>query len=173
MKKNILITFIFTNIIIQTTESTICNSINCPSPNGKCHQNKCICNFGYQNFNLNQSNIKYCSYQQINKFIPFILEIVLPSTGHFYIGKTYLGLLKLILILTPIICMFIGYSLTQPSSENDLNNSGLQEREKPICELIILVLSSISLICFVLMEFIDFILFLIPYYYDGHGFPLI
>ena len=69
--------------------------------------------------------------------------------------------------------MFIGYSLTQPSSENDLNNSGLQEREKPICELIILVLSSISLICFVLMEFIDFILFLIPYYYDGHGFPLI
>ena len=58
-------------------------------------------------------------------------------------------------------------------SENGLNNSGFHEREKPICELIILGIASFSLICFVIMEFSDFILFLIPYYYDGNGFPLI
>ena len=173
MKKIVLITYIFIIIITQTSQSTICNSINCPSPNGKCHQNKCTCNYGYQNFNLNQSNIKYCSYEQTNKYLPFILELLLPSIGHFYIGKIYLGILKLILLFTPIICMLIGYYLTQPNSENGLNNSGFHEREKPICELIILGIASFSLICFVIMEFSDFILFLIPYYYVGNGFPLI
>ena len=37
------------------------------------------------------------------------MEIFLPSLGHFYVGKYWLGILKLILLITNIICSYLIY----------------------------------------------------------------
>jgi hypothetical protein len=173
MKQIIFIFYIFIILIIKTKQSTLCNEVNCYSPNGKCIHNKCICNYGYKTFELKENNGKYCTYKQITRWLPLILEIFLPSVGHFIIGKTYIGIFKLTLVIIPITCMCIGFCMTQPASEDALNQSGNIEREKPLCELITFGLAVISLILLLIMQIIDIILFLIPYYKDGNGIPLI
>ena len=173
MKQIIFSFYIFTMLIIITKQSTLCNEINCPSINGKCIHNKCICNYGYQTFNLKENNGKFCSYKQMTRWLPLILEIFLPSFGHFIIGKTYIAVFKLTLVIIPITCMCIGFFMTQPASEDALNQSGNIERDKPLCELITFALSVISLILLLIMQIIDIILFLIPFYKDGNGIPLI
>jgi len=173
MKQILFSIYFFTTLALITKQSTICNEKNCPSPNGKCIHNKCICNYGYQTFNLKEKDKKYCLYQQVTRWLPLILEIFLPSVGHFIIGKTYIAVFKLTLVIIPLFCMCIGFNMTQPASENALNQSGNIEREKPMCELIIFGFSLFSLILLLIMQIIDIILFLIPYYKDGNGIPLI
>ena len=121
MKQIIFIFYIFIILIINTKQSTLCNEVNCYSPNGQCIHNKCICNYGYQTFELKENNGKYCTYKQITRWLPLILEIFLPSVIHFINGNTYIRVFLLIIVIIPISCMCIGFNMIKSASENALN----------------------------------------------------
>ena len=75
---------------------------NCPFNQGFCNGGTCECLEGYKTFYnkaLPFDQQTYCNYQQINHFIPLILEIV-PGLGHFYVGKYIQGAIKLILFVS-------------------------------------------------------------------------
>ena len=74
---------------------------NCPFNQGFCNGGTCECLEGYKTFYnkaLPFDQQTYCNYQQINHFIPLILEIA-PGLGHFYVGKYIQGAIKLILLV--------------------------------------------------------------------------
>ena len=74
---------------------------NCPFNQGFCNGGTCECLEGYKTFYnkaLPFDQQTYCNYQQINHFIPLILEIA-PGLGHFYVGKYIQGAIKLILFV--------------------------------------------------------------------------
>ena len=74
---------------------------NCPFNQGFCNGGTCECLEGYKTFYnkaLPLDQQTYCNYQQINHFIPLILEFV-PGLGHFYVGNYIRGAIKLILLV--------------------------------------------------------------------------
>ena len=74
---------------------------NCPFNQGFCNGGTCECLEGYKTFYnkaLPFDQQTYCNYQQINHFIPLILEIA-PGLGHFYVGNYIRGAIKLILFV--------------------------------------------------------------------------
>lgn len=76
---------------------------NCPLNQGECVNNACNCLSGFYTLldpKLPPEQQTYCNYEQINVYAPLILELFLPSFGHFYTGKYYLGIVKLILLFT-------------------------------------------------------------------------
>ena len=78
---------------------------NCPLNQGKCVADQCNCMEGFYTLMdpaLPPEKQVYCNYEQINVFIPMLLELFLPSVGHFYVGKYWLGLLKLSLLIVHI-----------------------------------------------------------------------
>lgn len=78
---------------------------NCPLNQGMCVGDFCKCLDGFYSLldpNLLADQQIYCNYEQINVYIPLIMEIFLPSIGHFYTGKYWLGTLKLLLLITYI-----------------------------------------------------------------------
>ena len=100
-----LILTIFPFILAQQCEP----SSNCPYNQGICVGNTCECLAGYMNLFNNDTPISkriYCNYKQINHFIPLILEFFLPGIGHFYVGKYWFGIIKLILAM---ICFYSFY----------------------------------------------------------------
>ena len=75
---------------------------NCPFNQGMCRGDFCKCLDGFYSLldpNLLADQQIYCNYEQINVYIPLILEMFLPSIGHFYAGKYWLGTLKLLLLI--------------------------------------------------------------------------
>lgn len=75
---------------------------NCPLDQGMCVGEFCKCLDGFYSLldpSLLPSQQIYCNYEQINVYIPLIMEIFLPSSGHFYVGKYWLGSLKLFLLI--------------------------------------------------------------------------
>ena len=78
---------------------------NCPLNQGMCIGDFCKCLDGFYSLldpNLLANQQIYCNYEQINVYIPLILEMFLPSIGHFYAGKYWLGSLKLMLLIMHI-----------------------------------------------------------------------
>jgi hypothetical protein len=78
---------------------------NCPINQGKCVADQCNCLEGFYTLMdpaLPLEQQVYCNYEQINVYIPLLLELFLPSVGHFYAGKYWLGLLKLSLLIVHI-----------------------------------------------------------------------
>ena len=103
------------------TISSICiEGDNCPYGQGICKLEKCECLAGYQTL-ITQDTTKtiYCNYKQTSKWIPFLLELFLPSVGLFYLGRYFHAFLKLILFMplvwsgekVPIICFFVFFFL--------------------------------------------------------------
>ena len=73
---------------------------NCPYNKGFCVDTKCECIEGYWSLmdkSLLPEQQIFCNYQQISLYIPLFLEFIVPSLGHFYVGKYWFGLVKLIL----------------------------------------------------------------------------
>ena len=147
--------FILLFILLIKKIFTQCSISNCPIDNGKCINNICQCNNGYITMNFNEI---YCNYKKTSKWIPFILEIFFPSFGHFYIGKTYLGLSKLFFLIFPIILSFLPCYKKNRYQDNCFN-----------------LINFVILFCF-FIEFcfliIDPFLFGIRYYVDGNGIEL-
>ena len=75
---------------------------NCPLNQGMCIGDFCKCLDGFYSLldpNLFADQQIYCNYEQINVYIPLLLEMFLPSIGHFYAGKYWIGSLKLLLLI--------------------------------------------------------------------------
>lgn len=78
------------------------DGVNCPLNQGACQGDICACSNGYWTLldtNIPMENQTYCNYEKINSFAPFIMEVFLPSVGHFYVGKYYCGIIKLTLLI--------------------------------------------------------------------------
>ena len=85
---------------------------NCPLNQGMCVGDFCQCLDGFYSLldpKLLPNQQIYCNYEQINVYKPLIMEIFLPSLGHFYVGKYWIGLIKLILLITYITCSYLIY----------------------------------------------------------------
>ena len=86
---------------------------NCPYNQGICVGNTCECLAGYKTlFNKDTPISKRinCNYKQINHFIPLILEFFLPGIGHFYVGKYWFGIIKLILAIASFYSVYYVFS---------------------------------------------------------------
>lgn len=85
---------------------------NCPLNQGECVNNACNCLSGFYTLldpQLPPEQQTYCNYEQINVYAPLILELFLPSFGHFYTGKYYLAIAKLILLFTYLTSSYYLY----------------------------------------------------------------
>lgn len=83
---------------------------NCPIDQGVCVGDYCKCLNGFYSLldpTLLPGQQIYCNYEQINVYKPLIMEIFLPSVGHFYAGKYILGTIKLILFILFCACSLI------------------------------------------------------------------
>ena len=78
---------------------------NCPLNQGTCAGDLCNCNSGFYSLldpQLPPEKQIYCNYEQINVYIPLLLELFLPSMGHFYSGKYLMGIMKLSFLIIHI-----------------------------------------------------------------------
>lgn len=86
---------------------------NCPFNQGICATpNFCKCNEGFETLideTLLPGDQVYCNYEQMSQYTPIILEIFLPSIGHFVVGNFWIGAAKFILIVSFILSSFSLY----------------------------------------------------------------
>ena len=86
---------------------------NCPFNQGTCSTpNFCKCNEGFETLideTLLPGQQVYCNYEQMSQYTPIILEIFLPSIGHFVVGNYWIGTAKFILLVTFILSSFSLY----------------------------------------------------------------
>lgn len=97
--KIILILSLFT-LSLQQYQCVL--GANCPFNQGMCIGDFCKCLDGFYSLldpNLLADQQIYCNYEQINVYVPLLLEMFLPSIGHFYAGKYWIGSLKLLLLI--------------------------------------------------------------------------
>lgn len=144
--KYILIFFIiFLNINI--IQSVCIQGENCPPTQGYWSKSECICLYGFQTFieNQNSQNLIYCNYKQSYRWIPLIIEFLLPSFGLFVIGRTFHGIIKLFLFI--IVCFY---------------QSGLKNSFTGNCVIMFSIIAIVDIVCLAT-----------GFYYDGNGFPLL
>ena len=99
LKINLYLLFLIL-LNIGTISSVCIPGDNCPYYSGYCKLDICECLYGYQTFITHQiNNPVYCNYKQTSKWIPFILELFLPTVGLFYLGRYFHAIFKLILFL--------------------------------------------------------------------------
>ena len=102
--------FIIFSVLVSFVIDQQCTfGVNCPYNQGFCVDTKCECIEGYWSLmdkSLTPGQQIFCNYEQTNVYVPLILELLMPGTGHFYVGKYWFALIKLILLLTTL---FGGY----------------------------------------------------------------
>ena len=86
---------------------------NCPYNQGVCATpNFCKCNEGFETL-IDETALPgqqiYCNYEQMSQYMPIILEAFLPSMGHFVAGNIWLGIGKLILVISFVLSSFSLY----------------------------------------------------------------
>ena len=113
LKRLSLIKFLlYLSLIFLSYEQQCVLGQNCPYNQGVCVSNICACNKGYHTLldsSLPPEQQIYCNYKKISQYTPLILEIFLPSFGHFAVGKYWMGLLKLSLLLTFLASSYFLY----------------------------------------------------------------
>lgn len=180
----------FFNLLIASyTTSTliICNpEVNCPPSNGKCNNNKCEC---YKKFwtlkeEQQQYEMKFCSYIRKSKKIAFLLELLLPSTGHFYTKKNFQGIIKLIITVTMLSLCIYCYLFKNKSDENsdevineeltfvDKNGDEKKNNGNNFYGKYLKYFAYGFFTVFLIMEVIDVFCFKLGKYTDGKGVPL-
>ena len=165
----------------QTPQPMCIAGGNCPIGKGECIANECKCNEGF--YTLNDQTLPqgqqqmFCNYVQKSLYQPLILEFFLPGVGHISVGHYYLGILKILLIVTYLsltyylfgkfelprlfIYLFerIGFSVLLP-------RGGSSTLEK-ILDLVRELSGNIA----TLIYFADIFLYLMKVYTDGYGVP--
>ena len=108
--KNIKI-FLFLELINFSLEQQCVLGGNCPFNQGECVGTTCKCLSGFYSLLDPQKPVEqqtYCNYEQINVYAPIIIELFLPSIGHFYVGNYSIGIMKISILL---IYLFTSYYL--------------------------------------------------------------
>ena len=100
----LLLTIFIIFINVGNISSVCIPGDNCPYGSGVCKLDVCECLPGYQTFiTSDNTNPIYCNYKQTSRWIPFILELFLPTIGLFYLGRYFHAIIKLLLFI-PLIC---------------------------------------------------------------------
>ena len=140
----------------------VCGIRNCPAIKGQCVKSECVCTRGYVTAHLDRTKpFEYCNYEQISRWVPFILEFLIPTSGNFYVGHTMRGFIKLIFLIGPILIWGFGYIL---------KNACYKDTDEIINS--VSFISLLVLLGFFLFQLTDLILYGIAYLPDGNGIPL-
>ena len=160
---------------------------NCPFNQGICVGGACQCLDGFKTFydkSLTQEQQIFCNYKQINHYVPLALEFI-PGIGlgHFYIGRYWLGVIKLCLAITFVSCsLYLYKELKVPSYVEAIGKTILNKilpddirsgRGGITPEEIAQILFNISFHPFWIFWLFDIYMFFMKSYYDGNGIPLI
>ena len=160
---------------------------NCPYNQGTCVENSCKCLDGYRSFfdpKFTTNDQIYCNYKQKHHLIALVLELILPGFGHFYVGKYWFGLIKLILCFTAIATSFYLYKemripgYVEAVGQAILNKitektDGPQGRDTAITiEDIAQILFNITFHPFWIFYLVDIFMYYSKSYNDGYDVPL-
>ena len=158
---------------------------NCPNKQGICVGTSCNCLDGYitvLNSKLSQTEQIYCNYPQKHHLIALILELFLPSIGHFYVGKYWFGIIKLIFGVTFVLSNYYVYkelkipsyiqALRETILYKDPYENVLFSRFGPDFLYIARLLFNISFYPFWIFYVVDIYMYFSKTYYDGNGVPL-
>ena len=86
---------------------------NCPFNQGICVLDTCECTENYHTLideTLLPNQQIYCNYKKYSQYFPIILEMILPSSGHFLVGKYWMCALKLSLLIIFISSSYYLYN---------------------------------------------------------------
>ena len=162
---------------------------NYPANQGLCVSDMCVCSEGYhtllaQNIPLDQQI--FCNYKKISQYIPIVLEIFLPSIGHFIVGNYWLGIVKLSLLLAYVISSYHLYGkvsiphllkilIEKIRSENfhGILIDRFIDINLAIKVKILKAIFCISSTFFSLMFFVDLFFYKFGIYTDGNGVPFV
>ncbi len=179
--------FLIIELFALTISQQCIAGTNCPLNQGICVGGACQCLDGYKtllNKALPQEEQIFCNYKQINHFIPLALEFI-PGIGlgHFYIGRYWLGIIKLCLAITFISCIkYIHNELKLPSYFmsiritilNKLDDFFMRSASHGIsCIQIAGLLFNFTFYPFLIFWIFDIFMFFMNSYNDGNGIPLI
>ena len=109
INKKIIMIFLYVSLLNFSFEQQCVQGVNCPFNQGECVGTTCNCLGGFYSLLDPQKPVEqqiYCNYEQINVYAPIILELFLPSFGHFYVGNYLLGLIKISILLVYICTSF-------------------------------------------------------------------
>ena len=155
-----ILTILFSLSLCQ--KGPICSIANCPFGQGQCINEECFCIKGYKTVTLEQNKpFEYCNYKQYSRWTPFVLEFLLPTIGHFYIGNFYRGILKLSIMIGPLLIWLMGYVIKNCCFKDDDEIIGT-----------ISICSSIVFLIFVIFQFVDLIYYAFAWLKDGNGVQL-
>ena len=105
---------------------------NCPYNKGFCVDVKCECIEGFWSLmdkSLPPEQQIFCNYEQISLYIPLFLEFILPSLGHFYVGKYFFGIIKLLLFaMSSSAGAYLYGDIQMPNFINALRNQFISEQ---------------------------------------------
>lgn len=139
-----------------------CNYLICPSDQGFCKADKCVCLEGYLSVQ-NEKTDKYCNYKQKNIITALLLETFgLIGFGHLYAGRVFNGILKLFCFY--IIICYGSQFVIQFMKENT---------DSDIAYYIKLGISVICIGTPLVWHFIDLYNWANNNYKDGNGLPLL
>lgn len=111
VNKKLIKLFLYLSLLNFSFEQQCVLGGNCPFNQGECVGNTCNCLNGFYSLLDPQKPVDqqtYCNYEQINVYAPIILELFLPSFGHFYVGNYLIGFLKISILL---VYLFTSYYL--------------------------------------------------------------
>ena len=107
-----LLKFLLSILLLSLSSEQCVLGGNCPYDQGICMADYCKCLDGFYsllNSSLPPEQQIYCNYEQINVYVPLVLEMCLPSIGHFYVENYWLGALKLFLLISFIATSYLRY----------------------------------------------------------------
>ena len=179
--------YLIISLFALTISQQCITGTNCPLNQGICVGGTCQCLNGYKTLFNNALPLEkqiFCNYQQINHFIPLTLELI-PGIGlgHFYIGRYWLGIIKLCLAITFICSIkYIHDELRLPSYFitikktilNRIDDILMIDRVHGFTDIeIAQYLFNITFYPFLIFWLFDIFMFFMNSYNDGNGIPLI
>lgn len=158
INKKFIKIFLYLALLNYSFEQQCVLGGNCPFNQGECVGTTCNCLNGFYSLLDPQKPVEqqiYCNYEQINVYAPIILELFLPSFGHFYVGNYLIGILKISILLVylftsyylyntikmpkyivfainrfgPFILSFIGISIKEEEQEEGGGNQRLRAQQ--------------------------------------------
>jgi hypothetical protein len=141
-----------------------CNSRTCPSGQGICKGDTCVCLEGYlTRLDIKNTEGVYCNYQQKKTMWALLIESFgLVGFGHIYAGRIFQGIIKMIVFYI-IICFGSQFVITFMKENTDTDTAYYVK----------LIISSACLCLPVIWHLIDLYNFAANNYLDGNGMPML
>ena len=95
--KNVIYLLLIKLLLIRSVSSFECTNITCPTDQGQCIENICLCAPGYTTFYPKNEDNKeqLCNYPYKYKYYAIWFEMIFPfGIGHFYTCRYFHGLIK-------------------------------------------------------------------------------